>query len=891
MAENLYFFDEGDGTDKRLLGGKGAGLCTMAQLGLPVPPGFVITTEVCKRYYESGGKLPGGLMDEVEAAMRKLEELAGKRFGDPSNPLLVSIRSGAMLSMPGMMDTILNLGLNDESVEGLAKRTKNERFAYDVYRRFIQMFGKIVLGIDAKKFDDIFDEHKERVGAKLDTDLKAGDMKKIVEQFKRVVREETGEEFPSGPIQQLERAIQAVFASWNTKRAREYREFYKIPHDLGTAVNVVIMIFGNMGADSGSGVAFTRNPATGENGLYGEFLFNAQGEDVVAGIRTPLKIAELEEKYPELYKQLLNISEILERHYREMQDVEFTVEQGKLYMLQTRAGKRTTQAAVKIAVDMVEEELIKKDEAVLRVEPGQVEQLLHKQIDPNAKVKVIARGLNASPGAAVGKVVFNSERAKELGNAGEAVILVRPETNPDDVGGIIASRGVLTSRGGMTSHAAVVTRGMGKPAVVGCETLKIDLEKRLFKANGTIVKEGDLITINGSAGDVILGEAPLIKPKVSGEFEKILSWADEFKQLENWANADYPRDAKRAKELGAQGIGLCRTEHMFFEEERLPLVHRMILAETDEERKEALEKLLETQKGDFKEIFKEMDGLPVVIRLLDPPLHEFLPQYEELFERVVELRTRKSLKHEEKRELGEKEKLLVRVETMREANPMMGLRGCRLGITHPDINEMQVRAIFEAACELKREGRDPRPEIMIPLVGHVNELKVVREQLERVGREVITKQGVEVLYKFGTMIEVPRAALTADEIAEYAEFFSFGTNDLTQMTYAYSRDDAEGKFLFEYIKQGILKANPFQTLDRKGVGKLMRICVGLGRGKRPEMEIGICGEHGGDPESIKFCHELGLNYVSCSPFRIPVARIAAAHAALRTGEAERERYL
>lgn len=891
MTKNLYFFDEGDGTDKRLLGGKGAGLCTMAQLGLPVPPGFVITTEVCKRYYESGDKLLGGLMDEVGAAMRKLEELTGKRFGDPSNPLLVSIRSGAMLSMPGMMDTILNLGLNDESVEGLAKRTKNERFVYDVYRRFIQMFGKIVLGIDAKKFDDIFDEHKERVGAKLDTDLKAGDMKKIVEQFKRIVRKETGEKFPSDPLQQLERAIQAVFASWNTKRAREYREFYKISHDLGTAVNVVAMIFGNMGADSGSGVAFTRNPATGENGLYGEFLFNAQGEDVVAGIRTPLKIAELEEKYPELYKQLLNISEILERHYREMQDVEFTVEQGKLYMLQTRAGKRTAQAAVKIAVDMVEEELIKKEEAVLRVEPGQVEQLLHKQIDPNAKVKVIARGLNASPGAAVGKVVFNSERAKELGNAGEAVILVRPETNPDDVGGIIASRGVLTSRGGMTSHAAVVTRGMGKPAVVGCETLKIDLEKRLFNANGTIVKEGGLITINGSAGDVIHGEAPLIEPKVSGEFEKIISWADEFKHLENWANADYPRDAKRAKELGAQGIGLCRTEHMFFEEERLPLVHRMILAETDEERKGALEKLLETQKGDFKEIFKEMDGLPVVIRLLDPPLHEFLPQYEELFERVVELRTRKSLKHGEKRELGEKEKLLVRVETMREANPMMGLRGCRLGITHPDINEMQVRAIFEAACELKREGRDPRPEIMIPLVGHVNELKVVREQLERVGREVITKQGVEVLYKFGTMIEVPRAALTADEIAEYAEFFSFGTNDLTQMTYAYSRDDAEGKFLFEYIKQGILKANPFQTLDRKGVGKLMRICVELGRGKRPELEIGICGEHGGDPESIKFCDELGLNYVSCSPFRIPVARIAAAHAALRAGGAERERYL
>ncbi len=891
MAKNLYFFDDGDGTDKQLLGGKGAGLCTMAQLELPVPPGFVITTQVCRRYYESGGKLPGGLMDEVEAAMRKLEELTGKRFGDPNNPLLVSIRSGAMLSMPGMMDTILNLGLNDESVEGLAKRTKNERFAYDAYRRFIQMFGKIVLGIDAKKFDDIFEEHKEKGGAKLDTDLKAVDMKKIVEQFKRVLREETGEEFPSDPIQQLERAIQAVFASWNTKRAQEYREFYKIPHDLGTAVNVVTMIFGNMGADSGSGVAFTRDPATGENELYGEFLFNAQGEDVVAGIRTPLKIAELRVKYPELYKQLLDISKILERHYREMQDVEFTVEHGKLYMLQTRAGKRTAQAAVKIAVEMVGEGLVSKEEAVLRVEPMQVEQLLHKQIDPNAKVNVIAKGLNASPGAAVGKAVFDPERAKALGNAGDVAILVRPETNPDDVGGIIASLGVLTARGGMTSHAAVVTRGLGKPAVVGCEALEIDLEKRMFEANGTIVKEGDIITINGSAGDVILGEAPLIKPKVSKEFEIILAWADEFKRLQNWANADYPRDVKRAKELGAQGIGLCRTEHMFFEEERLPLVHRMILSETDEERKGALEKLLKIQKGDFKDILREMDSMPVVIRLLDAPLHEFLPEYKELLERVVELRTRKRLKNEEKRELEEKKILLERVEAMREDNPMMGLRGCRLGIIHPDINEMQVRAIFDAACELKREGRDPRPEIMIPLVGHVNELKVVREQLEQVAREIMTKHGIEVSYKFGTMIEVPRAALTADEIAEYAEFFSFGTNDLTQMTYAFSRDDAEGKFLFQYIKRGILKVNPFQTLDPKGVGKLIQIGVELGRGRRPELEIGICGEHGGDPESIKFCHELGLNYVSCSPFRIPVARIAAAHAALRAGEAERRRYL
>ena len=887
MAKNLYFFDEGDGSNKKLLGGKGAGLCTMVQLELPVPPGFVITTEVCRRYYESGGKLPGELMNEVGAAMQKLEKLTGKHFGDPNNPLLVSIRSGSMLSMPGMMDTILNLGLNDESVEGLAKRTKNERFAYDAYRRFIQMFGKIVLGIDGKKFEEAFDGYKRKVGAKLDIDLKAEDLKEIVRQFKQIIKGEKGEEFPNDPHEQLRGAISAVFKSWNTKRAREYREFYKIPHDLGTAVNVVTMVFGNMGPDSGTGVAFTRDPAIGKKALFGEFLFNAQGEDVVAGIRTPLKIAELEEKSPQLYQQLLDIAGKLEQHYREMQDVEFTVEQGRFYMLQTRAGKRTAQAAVKIAVDMGEEGLITREEAVLRVEPKQIEQMLHKQVDPKAKVHVIAKGLNASPGAAVGKVVFDSERAKGMGEKKEKVILVRPETSPDDVGGIIASQGVLTSRGGMTSHAAVVTRGMGKPAVVGCESIKIDPNKRSFEVNGVTVKEGDTITINGSTGEVILGEAPLMEPQMSVEFEKLLSLADEFKRLQNWANADYPQDAKRARELGAQGIGLCRTEHMFFEEKRLPLVHQMILAETEEERRGALEKLLEIQKGDFKGILKEMNGLPVVIRLLDPPLHEFLPKYEELLEEVIMRRMSK----ERPAELEAAEKLLKRVEAMREANPMMGLRGCRLGITRPDINEMQVRAIFEAACELKRENSDPRPEIMIPLVGHVNELKVVCEQLERVAREVMSKYEVDVSYKFGTMIEVPRAALTADEIAEYAEFFSFGTNDLTQMTYAYSRDDAEGTFMFKYIEQGILDTDPFQTLDRKGVGKLMRIGVELGRGRRPELEIGICGEHGGDPESIKFCHELGLNYVSCSPFRIPVARIAAAHAALRAAEAERERYL
>ncbi|MEM2874478.1 MAG: pyruvate, phosphate dikinase [Candidatus Hadarchaeales archaeon] len=887
MSKNLYFFDEGDGKDKRLLGGKGAGLCTMTQLGLPVPPGFVITTEVCKKYYEAGMRLPDGLMDEVKEAMRRLERITGKSFGDPKNPLLISIRSGSMLSMPGMMDTILNLGLNDETVMGLAELTKNERFAQDAYRRFIQMFGKIVLGIDGKKFDEIFEKHKEHVGAKVDTDLTADDLKQIVRKFKELVERETGAGFPSDPYRQLELAIQAVFRSWNNKRAIEYRNYYRIPHDLGTAVNVVTMVFGNMGEDSGTGVAFTRDPATGEKHLYGEFLFNAQGEDVVAGIRTPLKIEELKQRFPELYRQLLDIAERLERYYRDMQDTEFTVERGKLYMLQTRAGKRTAIAAVKIAVDMAEEGLITKQEAIMRVEPAQVEQLLHKQVDPKAKVKVIAKGLNASPGAAIGKAVFDAERAKEMKEGGERVILVRPETNPDDVGGIIASQGVLTSRGGATSHASVVARGLGKPAVVGCEALKIDLEQRLFRVGDVTVREGDLITINGTTGDVILGEAPLIEPQMSGELKKLLEWADSFKRLQNWANADYPRDAKIAREFGAQGIGLCRTEHMFFEKDRLPLVREMILARTREERMVPLEKLQRIQKEDFKEILRVMNGLPVVIRLLDPPLHEFLPRYEELLQEVIMHR----MSGEKPEEMAAAENLLKRVEEMREANPMLGLRGCRLGITHPEINEMQVRAIFEAACELKKEGLDPRPEIMIPLVGHVNELKIVRGQLEKVAREVMERYGVEVPYKFGTMIEVPRAALTADEIAEYAEFFSFGTNDLTQMTYAYSRDDAEGKFLFKYIEEGILEFDPFQTLDQKGVGKLMRIAVELGRSKRPDLKVGICGEHGGDPASIEFCHQLGLNYVSCSPFRIPVARLASARSALKPSETEKMKYL
>jgi len=886
MSKNLYFFAEGDGKNKKLLGGKGAGLCTMAQLGLPVPPGFVITTEVCKKYYEAGGQLPEGLMDEAAAAIKKLEKTTNKRFGDPKNPLLVSIRSGSMFSMPGMMDTILNLGLNDEAVDGLARLTNNERFAYDAYRRFIQMFGKIVLGIDPKKFEEIFEGQKEKVGAKVDTDLKADDLKTVVNEFKKVVKEATGKEFPSDPLIQLKLSIGAVFSSWQNKRAKEYRKFYKIPDDLGTAVNVVTMVFGNIGSESGTGVAFTRDPSTGKKELFGEFLFNAQGEDVVAGIRTPLKISDLERKDPEIYKKLIEIAGKLERHYRDMQDVEFTVEAGKLFMLQTRSGKRTAQSALKIAVDMVGEELITKEEALMRVEPSQIEQLLHKQVDPKAKIKVIAKGLNASPGAAVGKAVFDAERAKTMGNSGEKIILVRPETSPDDVGGIIAAQGVLTSRGGVTSHAAVVTRGLGKPAVVGCESIKVDSEASLFKVNGNVIKENDLITINGSTGEVILGEAPLIEPKMSAELSSLLTWADQTKRLQNWANADYPRDAIKARELGAQGIGLCRTEHMFFEEDRLPVVQQMILGETSEERKEPLAKLLKVQKGDFKEILRVMDGLPVIIRLLDPPLHEFLPSHDELLEQVIEMRA----KDTKGKELSDKEELLKRVESMREQNPMMGLRGCRLGITFPDINEMQTRAILEAACELKREGKDPRPEIMIPLVGHVNELKFVRTQLEKVAQAVMKEQGMNLHYKLGTMIEVPRAALTADEIAEHAEFFSFGTNDMTQMVFAYSRDDAEGRFLFQYIEKGILEVDPFQKLDSKGVGKIMGIAVELGRGRRPELEVGICGEHGGDPSSIEFCHKLGLNYVSCSPFRIPVARLAAAQAAIKSKEAGPARY-
>lgn len=885
MKKWVYLFDEGDPNDRALLGGKGAGLAQMTQAGLPVPPGFTITTEACNAYYENNQKFPEGMWEQVLEALKEVERRTEKKFGDVSNPLLVSVRSGAKFSMPGMMDTVLNLGLNDEVAKGLIQLTQNERFVYDAYRRFIQLFGKIVLGVPGELFDKAFEEYKEKVGAHYDTDLTADHLKEIVSIFKDIVKRETGKDFPQDPLEQLRLAIGAVFNSWNNKRAIDYRNYHKIPHNLGTAVNVVTMVFGNMGFDSGTGVAFTRDPATGEKKFFGEFLFNAQGEDVVAGIRTPLKIDELKEKMPAVYDQLVEIAKKLENYYRDMQDIEFTVERGKLWMLQTRSGKRTAQAAVKIAVDMAEEGIISKEEAVLRVEPNQINQLLHRQIDPSAKVTVIAKGLNASPGAATGKAVFDAEKAKEWAQNGEKVILVRPETNPDDVGGMIASEGILTARGGATSHAAVVARGIGKPCVVGAESIKIDLDKRLFNVNSYTVKEGDVITINGTTGEVILGEVPLIEPELTPELQKLLSWADQFKKLQNWANADYPRDAQKAKEYGAQGIGLCRTEHMFFEADRLPIVREAILARTPEERKAALDKLLPIQKEDFKGILKVMDGLPVIIRLLDPPLHEFLPRHEELLAEVIELR----ITGKDPKALAEKEELLKRVEEMREANPMLGLRGCRLGITRPEFNEMQVRAIFEAACELKKEGYNPKPEVMIPLVGHVNELKVVREQLEAVAKKVMEEQGITVDYKFGTMIEVPRAALTAGEIAEYAQFFSFGTNDLTQMTFGYSRDDAEGKFLFVYLEKGILSNDPFQTLDTKGVGRLMEMAVKEGRATRPDLEVGICGEHGGDPDSIMFAHEIGLNYVSCSPFRVPVARLAAAHAALKEKQAFRDK--
>jgi pyruvate, orthophosphate dikinase len=919
----VYLFDEGNAGMRDLLGGKGAGVAEMTRAGLPVPPGFTITTEACNAYLAEGGRFPAGLWDQAREALKSIEAKSGRKFGDPKNPLLVSVRSGAKFSMPGMMDTVLNLGLNDETTAGLAEQAQNPRFAYDAYRRFIQMFGKIVLDIDPALFESKLEHMKEGTGASTDADLSVEALRDLVGKFKSIVRERTDRDFPTDPSEQLQQSISAVFRSWNGERAIRYRDAERIPHNLGTAVNVQAMVFGNMGADSGTGVAFTRNPSTGEALLFGEYLLNAQGEDVVAGTRTPQPISALGRDMPEAYGQFQDIARRMEKHYRDMQDLEFTIERGTLYMLQTRRGQRTAASAVKIAVDMVDEGLISREEAVMRIDPKQVVQLLLPRFDERARERAVsegrllARGLNASPGAAVGKAVFDADRAAELGNAGLAVVLVRPETSPDDVHGMIAAKGILTARGGATSHAAVVARGMGKPCVAGTESLKIDVAGRRMSADGRSVAEGDVISIDGGTGEVFIGEIDTIAPRFSEERElnQILEWADEFRKLEVWANADYPRDAERAREYGAQGIGLCRTEHMFFEEERLPIVHKMILNADEAARHEAiltaardeaqrspdderararlaesqlaydsseavreystaLQQLLPIQRQDFRGVLYAMAGLPVVIRLIDPPLHEFLPAYDELIAEVTELRIRGNNPHE----LAEKQALLETVGRMREQNPMLGLRGIRLGILFPGIIDMQVRAILSAAAELQKEGVDVRPEIMVPLVGTAQEMKFARDRIERVARETLSEAGVDVHYKIGTMIEIPRAALTADQIAQDAEFFSFGTNDLTQTTYGYSRDDAEGKFLMRYVELGILPVNPFQELDREGVGKLMQIAVESGRGARPDLEIGICGEHGGDPSSVEFCHQIGLDYVSCSPFRVPVARLAAAQA-------------
>ncbi|MDP2660857.1 MAG: pyruvate, phosphate dikinase [Dehalococcoidia bacterium] len=931
----VYLFHEGGANMRELLGGKGAGLAEMTRVGLPVPPGFSISTEACNEYYRAGNRFPEGVWDQALEALSWVEQQTGKKFGDPANPLLVSVRSGAKFSMPGMMDTVLNLGLNEQTHQGLARLSQNERFANDAYRRFVQMFGKIVLDIAPDKFEAILDAVKEASGAHLDTDLDVSGMDDVLQRFLALVKKETGKEFPQDPNDQMRLAIQAVFVSWNNKRAIDYRNFQKIPHTLGTAVNVQAMAFGNLGNDSGSGVAFTRNPATGDNRLYGEFLTNAQGEDVVAGIRTPRSIADLQDEMPQMYQQLADIADKLERHYRDAQDLEFTVERGRLYMLQTRSAKRTAAAAVKMAVDMAREGLISKAEAIQRVEPAQVEHLLMPRFDPQAKDeavgggRLLAKGLNASPGAATGIAVFDADKAEALGKSGAEVILVRPETNPDDVHGMLMAKGILTSRGGATSHAAVVARGLGKPCVAGCESIQVDMSTRRFTVNGSVVCELEQISIDGTTGEVFAGNIPTIAPSFHDQPDiiELLEWANEIKRLGVWANADYPKDAVKAVEFGAEGIGLCRTEHMFFEEERLPIVRRMILAapearrlhdeldaacreaETANSEKkagllaivalvetkvqdstsvrdflDALSTLLGYQKDDFKGILRAMAGRPVVIRLLDPPLHEFLPRYEDLLVEVVELRCRKNVNSAQ---LGEKEALLKVVESMREQNPMLGLRGCRLGLMYPEINEMQVRAILSAACELKREGVEVHPEIMIPLVGHVNEIRKVREQLELVARQVEEELGESIPYKFGTMMEVPRACLVAGEIAEYAEFFSFGTNDLTQTTFGISRDDAEAHFLLDFVKRGIMPSNPFQILDRDGVGKLMEMAVKGGRATRPDLKIGICGEHGGEPSSVEFCNSIGLNYVSCSPFRVPIARLAAAQAAL--GAAERDK--
>jgi pyruvate,orthophosphate dikinase len=840
---------------RELLGGKGAGLAEMTALGVPVPPGFTISTDACRAYRDKGRLFPEGLEVEIEEHLAALEQKTGKRFGDPRDPLLVSVRSGAAVSMPGMMDTILNLGLNDAAVDGLAETTGNRRFAYDSYRRLIQMYGEVVDGIEGDRFEHVLRRLKEERGAANDADLSAEDLKSLVEAYKEIYREAKQAEFPQDAHEQLARAVRAVFDSWETPRAQVYRHAHGISDDLGTAVNVVQMVFGNKGDTSGTGVAFTRDPSTGEQGLYGEFLADAQGEDVVAGIRTPEPLENMRTRLPGAYEELLDTMRRLEEHFRDVQDIEFTVEEGRLYLLQTRSAKRTAAAALRSAVDMVEEGLISREEAVARVDPGQLDQLLHPMIDPQAEYDVAARGLNASPGAASGAIVFDADTAEERGSAGDSVILVRWETTPDDIHGMIHAQGILTAHGGMTSHAAVVARGMGKPCIAGCEELKVDARAKTATLGEHELAEGDVITIDGGAGSVIVGEVPLVPPQINEDLATILGWSDDFRRLKVRANADTPEDAVKAREFGAQGIGLCRTEHMFMAEERLPVMREMIMAESEEERRAALDKLLPLQQSDFEGIFEAMAGLPVTIRLLDPPLHEFLPPLEE----------------------APSEQMRARIRALQEANPMLGTRGCRLGLQWPEMYEMQVRAIVRAAAAVdERTGEAPLVEIMHPLVGFAEELRRLRELTVATAEE----EG-DVEYLVGTMIELPRACIRADEIAEHADFFSFGTNDLTQTALGFSRDDSEGKFLTRYLEDGVLEQNPFETLDRSGVGELMRIAVERGRSVKQDLKLGICGEHGGEPASVAFCHELGLEYVSCSPYRVPLARLAAAQAALK----------
>jgi len=923
----VYLFEEADGTNKKLFGGKGAGLAEMTHMGLPVPPGFIVTTETCLHYFENKKRLPKGLMEEVQANLKGVEEKTGKVFGNPQNPLFISVRSGAAISMPGMMDTILNLGLNDETIEGLIQITSDGRFAYDAYRRFIQLSGKIALGIEEKEFDKILNKMKEKVGAVDDTDLDADSLKDICKQYLRLVKKRTGTPFPEDSMIQLKFAIEAVFRSWMGKRAVDYRKEFNITSEManGTAVNVCTMVFGNMGFDSATGVAFTRDPGTGENVLYGEYLVNAQGEDVVAGIRTPKPIQEMKREMPKIYRELERVRKVLEEHFHEVQDFEFTVEKGTLYILQTRNGKMNAQAIVRTSKEMITERLIDKEKAVLRLKPQELEQLLHNRIDPNFKGKPIAIGLPASPGAASGKAVLDADEAERVGKLGHKVILVREETKPEDIHGFFAAQGILTSRGGKTSHAAVVARGMGKPCVCGCEELHIDPKGREAIIRNIHIKEGDFITIDGSRGEIYLGEAPTVDPEISEDLLTLLSWADEIRTMGVRANVDTPEDAIKARQLGAEGIGLCRTERMFNAVDRLPIVREMILAGSKEKRAEAIKKLLPLQKSDFKKIFKAMVGLPVTVRLLDPPLHEFLPSAEELASELRKLEEmerafssmenisevmkfldpsfRESLRpldhmvadiiEIKEKKLGRKlirkqQETLRKVKEMMEVNPMLGHRGVRLGITYPEIYRMQIQAILEAAAESIKEGLDIQPEIMVPQVCTAQELKWVYQLVKKIQKEVENQYGIQIQFKFGTMIEVVRACMRAGRLAEVADFFSFGTNDLTQATFSFSREDAENKFLPLYNQRKILQDNPFEVLDVKGVGRLMMITIEWGRRTKPDLKIGICGEHGGHPESVEFCHSIRLSYVSCSVPRLPIARLAAAHALLKEKDREKK---